>query len=304
MYMDEDKFKEKYPYCIKCDTVDRMQHFIDEGYDMTTREICQAMCAHRPWVENCITYRQKYLYISNGVRGDYAVTRNYAKIFTGSDAQKFYNRNEIMEIISRAFVGATRQTIIVPFAALVSPSLRRDFAAYGELIDLKERELDHMVSAYTQGNKEKIKWEEIVEEKEKLEKYMCSLFSQAGRELYRISKRLRITRRSDSERVPVDITLEEAFGKCHAASDIKRYGDTDEDVYRQIYRSGEIRLEYSFKDHKAGIKDDSETPHYLEKKLYLPPEDDWSWCELQGYKTDKDFLVHYADYLRLRGWLE
>ena len=68
-----------------------------------------------------------------------------------------------------------------------------------------------------------------------------------------------------------------------AVHDLKDYGDTDEMIYRDLFRRGTIRLEISIPDQDGCIS---------KKIYYIDSHDDINFDH-----TVQDILINYSDYI-------
>ena len=120
-----------------------------------------------------------------------------------------------------------------------------------------------------------------------------SALSPAGTNIYRGGS-AKIDRRGAVPPSPVDVDLFAVLPRCISAHDTKNYGDTDENVYRRLFRSGSVRLSFRFQDEK---KKGTEKILY-----YIPPDADpgyWDRFLVDGYSYNHcgyDFVDHLSDF--------
>lgn len=229
---------------------------LQNDYTMSIRDVCRLLKASRSWVNRYIKPHVDAIYLNSNRRGEYQVGANWVQM-----AARALEREEMTEstwfhtktlygLLERSVVSVTKQIKSVPLVYLIEESMRDNY--------LQER--DALRARLRQAN--------TLKEEQEL---IAQLASLPGRYLDEdglalMKSHCGITQRGNVERI--DVEYPGAFDptKWIAAHDIKDYGDTDEDVYRRLFRRGSIRIEICVAD---GNGEPGSKIYYVEDPTFI-----------------------------------
>ena len=211
---------------------------LEHDYTMSIRDVCRLLKASRPWVNRYIKPHVDTIYLNSNRRGEYQIGQNWVKLAAQILKRKemtdstWFHTKALYALLERSVVSVTKQTKSVPLVYLIEESKRE--------IYLRERDV----------LLESLKTADTAEEEQEMVSQLANLpgryIDEDGLEL--MKSHCGITQRGNVERIDVDYPGEFDPTKWIAAHDIKDYGDTDEDVYRQLFRRGCIRIEICVPD--------------------------------------------------------
>ena len=233
------------------ETLEALKH----DYTLSIRDVCRLLKASRQWVNRYIRPHVDTIYLNSGKRGDYRIGRNWvemaARALEREDMTEstWFHKRALYELLERCTVSVTKQTKYIPVLWLMEPS---DRDAY-----IRERDDLKKLLAATMSEAEAIR---LAKELEALPEKFLDKDS-----LELTDNHCRITERGKVERVVGPYPGCFAPESWQAGHDMKDYGDTDEDVYRKLFREGQIRIEVCIPD-KDGV---------IGKKIYYVQDPDF-----------------------------
>ena len=255
---------ERYPTLVTFENVpkelrwDACLEALESEYTLPFRRACKLLMCSRSWVSRYIKPNCHYIYLENyyGHGGDYY---NIARKRLGLEEpdKVWFNENEFRELIVSNITSCTRQAISIPIEFLIQPNQMELFRAeYSEGKYNKEAGAAKMEVA--------------------VKKYATDI----GLQLWK--NHASWLARGKSPAVPVAVP-EFELQNLMAVHDLKDYGDTDEMIYRELFRRGTIRLEISIPDQDGCIS---------KKIYYIDSHDDINFDH-----TVQDILINYSDYI-------
>ena len=236
---------------------------LKNDYTLSIRDVCRLLKASRQWVNRYIRPHVDTIYLNSGKRGDYRIGRNWvemaARALEREDMTEstWFNKKALYELLERCTVSVTKQTKYIPLAYLMAPSARDQYL----------RERDAFRELMSQESDER-KLAQLAKELEDLpERFL----DKDAMEL--TNQHLGITERGKVERVVVPYPGQFIPEVWQAGHDMKGYGDTDEDVYRKLFREGQIRIEICIPD-KDGVI--GKKIYYVQDPEFIPNTwNDW-----------------------------
>ena len=248
-------------------------------YTLSIRDVCRMLKASRQWVNRYIKPHVDAIYLNSGKRGDFSVGRNWVKMAATAlerddmTESTWFSKKQLYALLERSVASVTKQTKYVPVLWLMEPA---DRDAY-----IKERETlkERLNAARTES--------EAIRLAKELEALPEKFLDKDSLEL--TDNHCRITERGKVDRVVIPYPGRFDPTVWVAAHDIKDYGDTDEDIYRQLFRAGSIRIELAIPDTDGVV---GQKIFYVADPDYIPNEwGDWhvvvpepAW---QAYKSKK-----------------
>lgn len=231
---------------------------LESEYTLPFRRACKLLMCSRSWVSRYIKPNCHYIYLENyyGHGGDYySIARK--KLGLEEPDKVWFNMNEFKALIMSNITSCTRQTVSIPIEFLIKPDCMEQFR-----------------TEYAEGKYDKKSGASKMEAA--VEKYTTDI----GKQLWKNHASRYSRGKSPAVPVPVpEFNLEHMM----AVHDLKDYGDTDEMVYRDLFRKCTIRLEVSIPDQDGCIS----------KKIYYINSQD-------GINLDhsvQDILINYSDYI-------
>lgn len=255
---------ERYPTLVSFEELpkelrwDACLEALKSEYTLPFRKACRILKCSRDWVTKYVRPNCHYIYLMNrfGRRADYYAMAKKRIGFDEKDSV-WFNEIEFRNLIMSNITSCTRQAISIPIEFLIkSTQVERFRTEYAEVRDGKEPQMKRM--------------EEVVE------KYATDI----GRDLWKTMASPYARKKSPVISLTVPTFELESMMAVH---DLKDYGDTDEMVYRDLFRRGAIRIEISVPDKDGCIS---------KKIYYLEPEDD-----VNLDNTVESILINYADYV-------
>lgn len=212
------------------------EHLLEEletHYTISLKDVCVLLKASRSWVNKYIRPYVRTIYISNG--SAYGKT-NWVKIASLTLNKPFtesiwFHEDDFYEYVLSNIVSITKQVKKVPKTFLMeSEEKRKYFEEYKNIKNKLET---------TKNIKEKVK---LMRELD-----ICDLKYLKEDEKKLVKHRANSAKRTETEKVPV--TLDNVnISEWQAVHDIKKYGDIDETIYRNLFNEGSIRIELKFQD--------------------------------------------------------
>jgi len=260
-------------------------------HTLTIRKICQYLKVNRWWVSKyiCPLLEENKIYLPNGMankklanwveKASIALNRSDLKESCWFKNEDFYNllRNSVTEV--------SRQTIQVPTELFIDDDqkdeFKRQYDEYSEQIGIilqYDRFDEKKVSELNKiTNKRKALWLTLVTDEKKL------IYNE-GIGLY--------NKRTATERTVVkpDFDIVDKLLSWVSPSDIKDYGDSDEQIYRMFFNEGYYRIDLQINDSDKGKKvyylEDTEKIPYHYVNQYIPYQYD-KWIKNQATLAPK-----------------
>ena len=211
---------------------------LENTYTMSFRSVCRLLKASRPWVNRYIKPHVDVIYLNSNRRGELQMGENWvkraAKALDREDMTEsvWFNKEQLFALLERSVVQVTKQIKSVPLVYLIDESQRSEYITRREAL----------LSEYKRTKNLQREKELVAQITALPEQYI----DEDGMEL--LASHVGIVQRGCAERVEVDYPGTFDPGKWIAAHDLKDYGDTDEDVYRRLFRRGCIRVELCVPD--------------------------------------------------------
>lgn len=242
-------------------------------YTITIRDICQKLKCSRSWAARYLKPYLHYIYVSNGAGRKVnflrvaSITLN--KVMTETT---WYSEREFNNLVMSHITSVTRRTIRIPIELLISKNKMQYF--------LQNYKTNSEI--YSEADKEQEKYKYVERELDKRETLIIKCLSKKGRIIFNnLPSKYKRTNSPEVD-YEFDVLDIDEFVSVH---DIKTYGDTDEDIYRNLFEVGYCKVVLRIAD---------ENGNYSEKKYYIKPQDTFD------IKNSVDsILINYSDYLNL-----
>lgn len=243
---------------------------LEHEYTLSFKEMCRILKCSRSWANRYLKPNLHYIYLSNGCgkSADYvSIARNHLEKETMTECT-WYSKDEFLNFVSSCITNVTRQTIAVPVEMLIDKKKLDSFLA--EFNPLKNIENEYISKG------------DIKEYKRKLKQHDATIVKYATSDgLLLFNNRPSIYKRSDV--IPVSCTSDVIdVLKFQAVHDLKDYGDSDEEIYRDLFSKGYYRLVLQIPD-KNGV--------LSEKIYYMEPNNDFNMDN-----SVESVLIRYSDY--------
>lgn len=218
---------------------------LKEVFTISFRDACRLLRASRSWVNDYIKPNVPYIYLSSGLRGEKISGINWVSVAAselGRDMSEsvWFNSEKLAAFLTDHIVSCTKQTKRIPFTGMMNPEMA--------LLFMEKRQEIRKELATEKNVKERAKL--FMEYSELPQKFVKQ--DEATKLL--IQNCLSVTERSKVEPISVPFRPE-YIGTWTAPHDLKDYGDSDEQIYRWLFRTGHIRIELQFtKGEKVGKK--------------------------------------------------
>lgn len=259
---------------------------LENTHTISTRGICQLLQCSRTWVNTYVTPFVPYIRLSQGYKEDHVNWLYRARTELKKDMHEsvWFDTQKLYEYLNSHIVSVTAQTRLVSLYSVLTDDEKQSYirdnqqmademAAYMESV----KEFMDMVADMGESAAEiKDVLTEINEQKFKGDRKFLQKQNEYIRNyLYRLQKCGRLadpTKRTSCPHTAVPVKL--AFGRdrLRAVHDIKDYGDTDELIYRDLFRSGAVRVELSLPDKNGKL---SKKIYYHIPQNDFAPEDDF-----------------------------
>ena len=220
-------------------------------HTLSTTRICEMLKTYRPWVTKYILPKLDKIYLSSGHRGNSRKSSDINWVYAMSRAldddtikeSAWYKRSDFEALLKKSLDSCTRQTIKVSSSLFVEPSMRGEFcAAYKALKDCLDEIKAQLRTDFSR---------ELLEQRRKLCERIDGLFddyigsdlmeeltSKVSIDDYGVSKRTL----SPAVKYKMDLDYEHFM----AVHDLKGYGGIDEQIYRQLFNNGAVKMVFGF----------------------------------------------------------
>lgn len=248
---------------------------LENDYTLSFRGACRILKCNRAWVSRYIRPNCSHIYLSPGVSVGKS-SPNYLRLAAarlGVDNLKdsiWFNRAEFENLIRENIVSCTRQTIVVPIEWLIEHDR---ILEYRNAYNAKMNEI--------KCTTDQAEINRLLKEKDEL---VIPYLNQVGRAIY--DNKPNKYKRTATKGTKADMP-EFELKDLHAVHDMKNYGDTDEEIYRDLFMEGACRLELKIPDQDGCVS----------KKIYYLYCDDGIDLE----NTIEKIPIAYEDYIRFFG---
>lgn len=253
---------------------------LDKEYTMSLREACRILKSSREWVDRYIRPHVSYIYLSRGIGGkDGERKGNYyaiadRKVGLGSSDSIWLNAAEFENLIREHVTSYTRQAIVLPAEVLLQRECIEDFRQ--KVVVARQQYKDNRFEAKEVNDGKD--FDDVIED-------LINDSLDPGLE-YVWKSRAIAHKRTRAEAVTIKPDPDFELNDMMAAHDMKEYGDTDETVYRKLFRMGCIRIEVKIPDASGHVSD---------KIFYVQPDD--------GFHVRHSVvpvLIRYQDYMQYK----
>ena len=220
-------------------------------HTLSTKMICEILKTYRPWVTKYILPRLDKIYLNSGHKGNSRKSFDVNWVYAMSKALEdetlkesaWYKKSDFEDLLKKSLDSSTRQTIKVSSSLFVEQSERNKYCLeYKRLSDrLKEIKIQLKKDFSNELLKEK---KQIYEKIDNLfdiyigSDKMKELKKQVSIEEYGVSKRTL----TPAEKYEIDLD----YNNFMAVHDLKGYGGIDEQIYRELFNNGAVKLSFSF----------------------------------------------------------
>ncbi len=247
---------------------------IEEEYNYSIKDMCKDLKCSRTWFNTYVKPYLHYIYLSNGKasfrKDDTPLRPNFVKMANYELAQRgninisisssnLYSKEEFNKLIIEHIKDTTRQTIKVPIELLIKQDKLDEFSNKFENYTWKTREkkIEELINNRSKDSEiTKYKKEWIIKRDELLNKYLSekglaimlnhpSEFERGKTKAYKVKLKKK------------DLIID----KFMAIHDLKDYGDTDEEIYRDLFKKGCVRLVVELPDQNGKV---SEKVYYID----------------------------------------
>lgn len=232
---------------------------LENDYTLSIRDVCRLLKASRQWVNRYIIPHVDAIYLNSNRRGEFQIGQNWVKMAARAldredmTESTWLHKEQVYDLLRRSVVSVTKQIKSVPLVWLIDEGSREGYLRESEALKERLKTIHNPVEG-----------KELV----------VQLAALPGRYIDKdglalLNTHCGITQRGTAERLAVEYPGEFDPAKWVAAHDIKDYGDTDEDVYRRLFRGGYVRIELCIPDKngEAGNK-----TYYVEDPTFIPNE--------------------------------
>ena len=220
-------------------------------HTLSTKKICELLKTYRPWVTKYILPKLDKIYLNSGHKGNSRRSSDINWVYMMSktlndDSIKesaWYKTSDFEELLKKSLESCTRQTIKVSSSLFVNPEKRNEYCKKYKII------YDALFE-----NKMKLHKEfsaELIKERKRLNKELDAIYNEyVGSDLMNeLTSKVSIddygvSKRTLSPAVKYKIDLD--YNNFMAVHDLKGYGGIDEQIYRELFNQGAVKLVFSF----------------------------------------------------------
>ena len=220
-------------------------------HTLSTTKICEILKTYRPWVTKYILPKLDKIYLNSGHKGNSRKSNDINWVYAMSRAlnddrikeSAWYKKSDFEELLKKSLDSCTRQTIKVSSSLFVESSKRNKYCTtYKELQDsLDEIQL--------QLRKEFSR--ELLDQRKKIYKQIDDLYNEyIGSDLMiELTSKVSIEEYGVSKRTltpAVKYKIDLDYENFMAVHDLKGYGGIDEQIYRDLFNNGAVKLVFGF----------------------------------------------------------
>lgn len=219
---------------------------LDTIYTISFKDACRILRASRPWANQYIKPFVPSVFINSSQRGDASSGKvNWVRMAAmqldrpDMTESVWFDADAFQAFIEQSIVSCTKQTKSVPLTYFMAADridefvtkredLRKEIKAAGSPIAIAKLSMEYAMLPY-----------EFFDQKDAAVKQL-------------LDNQVRITERTKAPATPVPLPAN-FMENWEAPHDLKDYGDADETIYRQLFRSGAIRIELQLQDDAGKI---------------------------------------------------
>ena len=220
-------------------------------HTLSTKKICELLKTYRPWVTKYILPKLDKIYLNSGHKGssrrssDINWVYRMSKMLNDDSIKEsaWYKTSDFENLLKKSLDSCTRQTIKVSSSLIVNPERRNEFCV--KCKGVQNALLENEMQLHKEYSAE------LIKERKRLEKELDAIYneyissdlmneltSMVSIDDYGISKR------TLSPVVKYNIDLD--YNQFMAVHDLKGYGGIDEQIYRELFNQGAVKLVFSF----------------------------------------------------------
>lgn len=228
---------------IKFTSWDSLIMALKDTYTTSFKDVCKMLKASRAWINRYVRPNVKSVYISNNRRGDANKGVDWvrlASIELGKEMTEsiWFDTGDLIAFITESIVSVTKQTKSVPLDYLMTSEQAK---AYIKELDFLNNEIQRVKSLRERSL--------LIKQRDTCHlKYLPE--DNATKEL--LQQKMSVTKRTKAVAVSVPLP-DRAYEDWVAPHDLKDYGDVDETIYRQFFKSGYLRVEMNMCDQDGCI---------------------------------------------------
>lgn len=251
------------PLLVSFDNWHDCVHAMQTEYTLTFKDLCKRLKCSRSWAVRYLKPHLHYIYLSNGS----GQSPNYVRAANRSldrneTASTWYSETEFNELIKNYIVSATRQTINIPIEYLVDRDKVNLF--YANFVSLERLNSTKNINEYY----------ELIDRRNAVMKHCAT---DIGLQIWEDEP----SPYKRSETPAIKVTPNEINTKqLLAVHDLKDYGDSDEEIYRILFKQGAIRLVLELPDSDGVI---SQKIYYQKDPLKITDTIEWVLVKYQNY---------------------
>ena len=220
-------------------------------HTLSTTMICEMLKTYRPWVTKYILPKLDKIYLNSGHKGNSRKSTDINWVYAMSKAlnddsikeSAWYKKSDFEALLKKSLDSCTRQTIKVSASLFVEPARRKYFctefrALQDSLEEIKVQLQEDFSRELLEQRKKIYKQIDILYNEYIGSDLMIELTSKVSIEEYGISKRTL----SPAVKYKMDLDYENFM----AVHDLKGYGGIDEQIYRDLFNNGAVKMTFSF----------------------------------------------------------
>ena len=222
-----------------------MMNAIQTTHNLSTKRICEIMKTYRPWVSKYILPYLDKIYISNGKGNNDINWVAFIRKKLNNDMKEsaWYKASDFENLLKKSLYSCTRQTIKCSASVFVKENSRAEFCEKYNFLEeqLNEirKELDVLITDELLGELKKIK----KQQKELFENYIGETVMEELKSMVTLNE-YKPSKRTLSPHTKYSIDLD--YQKFMAVHDLKGYGGVDEQIYRDLFSQGAVKLVFKF----------------------------------------------------------
>lgn len=192
-------------------------------YTLTFKDICKTLKCSRSWANRYVKPHLHYIYLANGSGKSANFLMAASKILKKKMTETtWYSKEEFETLIRKYIKSVTRQTILVPIEKMIKSEHLNEF--------LKDFVSKEEVNKALECGDEKEYKRLMVLRNLSIEKYGTSI----GKTMWQDAPSPYKRKGTPSIHTNIDVTTID-LETLQAVHDLKDYGDTDEEIYRDLF---------------------------------------------------------------------
>lgn len=212
-------------------------------YTTSLKDACMLLKASRNWINQYVRPHVKCIYLNNNIRTNKATGTNWVHVASITlnkpmTESIWFHTDDLHNFIRNSVSSVTKQTKSVPISFFMSSSKLNEY-----IKELKEIDdiINNTKNIYKQAKLYQVR-----------EQCYLNYISNDSITANLFKNQMNVGKRTAAPHTPVslpDTPIEEWV----APHDIKKYGDTDETIYRKFFKEGAIRVEIKIPDLNGSI---------------------------------------------------